>query len=185
MICWIIASLFGFLLAYFFRIKFKFNARPSPGPTGGIPFIGYSVSSLGAKPHETFDRWSKEYGGVFNITISGKPYFILNSYDVIREAYLIDENGHNFLGRPQGFSTFGSLFEFRPFAFKNGPEWTHQRKLMTSLLTIARRGSSGVTLLEQSIQKSGQTILKQIESVGNEPIDLHGNLIQSTMDVVN
>jgi len=173
----ILLVIFVYLPLFLLFKKAKY--RHPPGPTGGIPLIGYFPSYLGLKPYELLDRWAKKYGPIFTLKIGGRSYYVLNSYDMIRSAYVHDGNGNNFLDRPQDFNLLGSLFEFKALAFTNGPEWALQRKLLSSLI---RRN---LVAVEASIIQSGQEIVQRIQKLPVGPVDLYPILTEAVLNVVS
>lgn len=169
------------ILAFLFVLKFKVKSkhRYPPGPSVGIPYFGIFPSYLGPKPYETLDRWSKEFGEIFSIKMAGRNCIVLNSFSVIREAYVMDGNGNNFLDRPLEYNVLGSPFGFRAFAFLNGPEWALQRKLFTSVI---RKGGNK---LEGLIFESATKMVSQFEQVGSEAIDVYKILADAALNAVS
>ncbi|XP_077514223.1 cytochrome P450 1A1-like [Amblyomma americanum] len=93
---WITTALvFGlsYLVGRFYQRVSKYPEGPFPLPLVGNLLTLRKVKSLPCQANE----WSKKYGDVFTLWVSHKPMVVLNSYAVIREAFL--ERRHEFAGR--------------------------------------------------------------------------------------
>jgi hypothetical protein len=91
MIAWTIAQLI--VLIWVVRMLWKLfsangNKSGLPEPPGpyGLPVVGY-LPFLGSNPPLTFVKLAQKYGDVFQVQMGVQKAVILNSLDVIKEAY--------------------------------------------------------------------------------------------------
>lgn len=103
-----------------------------PGPPQD-PLIGNLRNVPKDKPCLTWEEWGKTYGPLVYMNIVGKPYIIINSYEVARE--LLEKRGGKYSDRPR-FVMAGELVglgiqtALAPF----GPLWRRHRKFFASAL---------------------------------------------------
>ncbi|XP_075536776.1 cytochrome P450 1A1-like isoform X1 [Dermacentor variabilis] len=92
---WITTALV-FAVSYFVG---RFYQRVSKYPRGPfpLPLVGNLLSLRKVSLPTKASEWSKVYGDVFTLWMSHRPMVFLNSYDVIREAFL--DHRHEFAGR--------------------------------------------------------------------------------------
>lgn len=106
-----------------------------PGPPQD-PFIGNIRNAPKDKPCLTWEEWGKTYGPIVYMNVIGKPYIIINSYEVARE--LLEKRGQKYSDRPR-FVMAGELVglgiqtALAPF----GPLWKRHRKFFASALPPA------------------------------------------------
>ncbi|XP_075559950.1 cytochrome P450 1A3-like [Dermacentor variabilis] len=93
---WITIALvlaFTCFVTHFYDRVSRYPRGPFPVPVFGNLLALRKVENL----HGQAIEWSKTYGDVFTLWVSHKPMVILNSYDVIQEAFL--KRKHVFSGR--------------------------------------------------------------------------------------
>lgn len=86
-----------FLLSYH---VFRFYRKVSKYPRGPVPlpFVGNLLSLRNeTKLYKKAEEWSRQYGDPFTLWMGEKPTVILNSYQVVREAFV--DKRHDFAGR--------------------------------------------------------------------------------------
>lgn len=83
----------SYLVVRFYHRVSKYPKGPFPLPLVGNLLTLRKVANLSRKANE----WAKVYGDVFTLWMSHKPMVVLNSYSVIREAFL--DRRHEFAGR--------------------------------------------------------------------------------------
>ena len=89
-----------FVLAYNYVVKESWKNLP-PGPPaipllGSLPFLGFDSDF-----REPLVKMAKKYGDVFTFYMGMRRVVVLNGYDAIREAFVM--NSHAFSGRPDLF----------------------------------------------------------------------------------
>lgn len=92
---WITTALV-FIVSYFvgrfYHLVSKYPRGPFP-----LPLVGNLLTLRKVNLPTKATEWSKVYGEVFTLWMSHRPMVFLNSYDVIREAFL--DRRHEFAGR--------------------------------------------------------------------------------------
>ena len=69
----------------------------APGPTG-VPILGNTFQIDGAQMHKQMMTWSKQYGDVFQLSMFGVTYIVINSPQAMYEANVTKRN--DFADRP-------------------------------------------------------------------------------------
>ncbi|PBK95956.1 cytochrome P450 [Armillaria gallica] len=127
----LITTLVAYTLA---RLAYKAlvpKGRLPPGPRG-LPFIGNVFDMPADKPWLTFERWGETYGDVCSVTVFGKTFIILNSFETAVD--LLDKRGSVNSGRPH-LTMGGDMVGWKSTLglLPNGGTLRKQRKLMHSI----------------------------------------------------
>jgi len=154
------------------------RSKYPPGPSG-YPIIGFFPSLLVDKPHEVLNKFAKKFGDIISLKIAGRPYIVLNSYESIRAAYVLD--GSNFSYRPQGFTIFTKFFEFKGMACVGGEEWKIHRKILSSWLKTGKSQAS----LEACVAETAHGTVQMIRALNSEPVDMYPIFANVVMDLVS
>lgn len=83
-------------------ILFRKRSRQIPGPIGKSLIgnvLDFNLKSL----HIKFFEWNQQYGNIFQFSIFSKKFVVINSSDVLREAFLKEPNASIFAARPEMF----------------------------------------------------------------------------------
>ena len=75
-----------------------------PGPTG-LPIVG-NLYQLNPDPAETLHRWTKQYGGVYQIMLGTMPVVVFGSMQAARDVFI--GQGSSLLDKPKLY-TFHSV----------------------------------------------------------------------------
>ncbi|CAN8011944.1 unnamed protein product [Ixodes pacificus] len=93
---WLTTSLvflMSFHLVRFYRKVSKYPKGPFP-----LPLVGNLLSLRGETPlHLKAEQWHRKYGDPFTMWMGEKPMVMLNSYQVLKEAFI--DKGQEFAGR--------------------------------------------------------------------------------------
>jgi len=126
------------ILVVIIALCIKASIRPSnfpPGPpcfaiAGSLPYL--DVRNL----TNSFKKLSLKYGDIFSIFIGQTPVVVLNSYDLIKDAFSRSE----FSGRPGNFS--GTFFQKGKTGITTteGKHWNVQREFLASHLKSLTSG---------------------------------------------
>ena len=83
------ASLCGTALCamYYLKEQYDYTIRRMPPGPPSIPFIGNALSIDCNAPHLSMLELAKKYGDIFSIKLGSQRVVILNSCEVIKEAY--------------------------------------------------------------------------------------------------
>uniref|UniRef100_A0A1E1XAD2 Putative cytochrome p450 cyp2 subfamily protein n=1 Tax=Amblyomma aureolatum TaxID=187763 RepID=A0A1E1XAD2_9ACAR len=121
----------SYLVVRFYHRVSKYPKGPFPLPVVGNLLTLNKVKSLPCK----LDEWSKVYGDVFTLWMSHKPMVVLNSYAVIREAFL--DRRHEFAGRfPTKMGALQTQGNHDIFFEDYNPRWKVLRKV--ALLAVRK-----------------------------------------------
>uniref|UniRef100_A0A023GKW2 Putative cytochrome p450 cyp2 subfamily protein n=1 Tax=Amblyomma triste TaxID=251400 RepID=A0A023GKW2_AMBTT len=131
---WITTALvFGvtYLVGRFYNKVSKYPRGPFP-----LPLVGNLLALRNVKDlHYKATEWAKAYGDVFTLWMAEKPMVILNSHQVIREAFL--ERRHEFAGRFQTRLSELQLQGNHDILFEDyNPRWKVLRKV--ALLAVRK-----------------------------------------------
>lgn len=99
------ALLFLFICFIVLRLKSYYakklwGYRPLPGPRAW-PFFGSVLGIDRSRPYETFTRWSRIYGDIYQCRLFGQTVIVLSGAAAIQEAF--GPRGRDFAGRPRMF----------------------------------------------------------------------------------
>ncbi|KAG9048574.1 hypothetical protein FS837_012515 [Tulasnella sp. UAMH 9824] len=123
----------SFVLLLLLRHAWNRRHHYPPGPPQD-PLIGNLRNAPKEKPCLTWEEWGKTYGPLIYMNVAGKPYIIINSYDVARE--LLEKRGGKYSDRPR-FVMAGELVglgiqtALAPF----GMMWRRHRKFFAASLS--------------------------------------------------
>jgi len=126
---WATILIGGVVILY---IWMKASIRPKnfpPGPVN-IPFLGSALKLDVRNLSKSFARLKNKYGDIFSIYVGNTPVVVLNSYQLIKEAFERQE----FSGRPGNFS--GTFFQKGKTGISttDGKHWKIQRQFLTDYL---------------------------------------------------
>lgn len=148
-------------------ILFRKRSRQIPGPIGK-PLIG-NVSDLNLKSlHIKLFEWNQQYGDIFQFSIFSKKFVVINSSDVLREAFLKEPNASIFAARPEMF--------FSKYFYKNSdlafssldPTWNKRKKLVHQKLNAY---GEGLLRLEKQINRNLTALMEEIQLIEGQSID--------------
>ncbi|XP_041464534.1 cytochrome P450 2D6-like [Lytechinus variegatus] len=130
----------GYLLV---KQLFGKRYRLPPGPKGW-PFIGSYPTIVSGKydQRELFGMWAEEYGNIYTFNVFGTRFVILNSHDLVQEAFQspdINDRApilpcNRALNRPN--TGLGLISE------NEGPFWKEQRRFVISNLRNVRKSNN-------------------------------------------
>uniref|UniRef100_A0A914WW44 unspecific monooxygenase n=1 Tax=Plectus sambesii TaxID=2011161 RepID=A0A914WW44_9BILA len=186
MIAWTIVQLL--VLVWAIRTLWKYftasggNKLGLPEPPGpyGLPVVGY-MPFLGSKPHLVFAKLSQKYGDIFQVQLGTQKVVVLNSLDVIKEAYIKDAS---FAGRPNSASfqiflkSSSSSFSFRT----GNAQWKFLRKIAIKALGLF--ASSRSSRLEAVVGEANEELHAELEAANSEPFDPQRNIFDCVAGVI-
>ncbi|XP_077515951.1 steroid 17-alpha-hydroxylase/17,20 lyase-like [Amblyomma americanum] len=150
-----------YLVGRFYHKVSKYPKGPFPLPLVGNLLALRNVSDL----HSKASGWAKTYGDVFTLWMAEKPMVILNSHNVIREAFL--ERRHEFAGRIQTRMGELQLQGHHDILFEDyNPRWKALRKV--ALLAVRKYAVSDS--LEKLCTDVVDNFVDSLEQ-GPQPID--------------
>ncbi|KFM67323.1 Cytochrome P450 2J2, partial [Stegodyphus mimosarum] len=146
-----------------------------PGPIG-LPVVGY-LPFLTKNAHLKLTDLGKKYGEVFSLQLGSKPVVVLNSANVIREAFSKSE----FLGRPPN-SAFTLLGAQSPFFEEGFHIWQEQRRFVLQSMKDLGLGKSKI---EGHILEEINHFLEVLSEHKGEPMDLMTPLTPSMSNSIS
>jgi hypothetical protein len=138
-----------------------------PGPAG-YPIIGNLLQLDKKRPHEQFTAWSKLYGDMFTLNVLGKKLVVLNSTEVIREAFASEPYSAVFSGRPPTFVGKYVMHNYDDMAMASyGEHWVRRRRLVQRVVNSSVDGIGADTSDQSCYTKA----LERIQAFGSSPFD--------------
>lgn len=133
------------------------NGKKTPPGPWGFPVVGH-LPLLGKHPHKTLSNFGKQYGDIFSIRMGSWPTVILNSRDVIYEAFV--KKQEYFADRPAFFSG-KALNNHRSLSFgKYDARWKVHRKIGNNVLRMFANVRNNP--VEESIQKEAFDLTREL-----------------------
>ncbi|XP_078657794.1 cytochrome P450 1A1-like [Branchiostoma floridae x Branchiostoma belcheri] len=151
--------------------------RMPPGPFFW-PIIG-NLLMFGGQFYLTFVELGKKYGDVFSLKLGMRDVVVLNSLDVIREAFV--KKGADFAGRTHTMT--GDLVSEGRKDIVMGDftaTWKLQRKLFHGAV---RAYASGHTL-EEKVQGALNEVITDFSSMVGRPVDVEDHIFKLVLNVV-
>jgi len=159
----------------------KASIRPSnfpPGPpcfafAGSLPYL--DVRNL----TNSFKKLSQKHGDIFSIFIGQTPVVVLNSYELIKEAFSKTE----FAGRPGNFS--GTFFQKGKTGITTteGKHWNIQREFLASHLLSLTSGK-GYKGFEEVIMDEVSDLKMELGKRKNEPVAVSYKVNVAVMNIL-
>ncbi|XP_066292897.1 cytochrome P450 2D17-like [Branchiostoma lanceolatum] len=139
--------------------------RFPPGPPAW-PLLGH-LPLLGRRPHVRFSEWSREYGPVLGVELGSQRVVVLNDYESVREALVVQ--AEVFSSRPdlylmRLFSDGGKGIGLAPYTAK----WKAQRRFTDR--TLRRLGIGKVTF-EGKVMREVDDLVSTISDQQGAPFD--------------
>ena len=169
------------ILVVIIALCIKASIRPSnfpPGPpciawAGSLPYL--DVRNL----TNSFKKLSQKYGVIFSIFIGSRPVVVLNSYELIKEAFARPE----FAGRPGNFS--GTFFQKGKTGITTteGKHWTVQRQFLASHLLSLTSGK-GYKAFEEVVMDEVSDLKMEFGKRKNEPMAVSYKINVAIMNVL-
>jgi len=169
------------ILVVIIALCIKASIRPSnfpPGPpcfavAGSLPYL--DVRNL----TNSFKKLSLKYGDIFSIFIGQTPVVVLNSYELIKDAFSRSE----FSGRPGNFS--GTFFQKGKTGITTteGKHWTVQREFLASHLKSLTSGK-GYKGFEEVIMDEVSDLKMELGKRKNEPMAVSHKVHVAIMNIL-
>lgn len=149
-------------------LKRKKRQNPPPGPAG-YPFIGNTFDVDVLRLHLTLTKWAEIYGDIYEVNLFGSTVIVLNSPELIRNAFLTEPNASLFSGRILDSLTFELFHECKDIAFGTYNEpWIKRRKLGHKIL---KAYGEGMREIEKSVTEELRYVVSKLENYVGKSFD--------------
>lgn len=155
----------GLVFLWYWLTKPPGNFPPAPGRA--LPLIGH-MHMMEKNPINNFNKWSKQCGDIFSVRIGSKYAVVLNTYEIIKDAFII--KGEKFSNR-SSTGLFAKLLPHRlkGVIFSSGPIWKEQRVVS---FTILKDLGMGKNVLAERICEEVAVYVEEIAKFKGQPVDL-------------
>nr|A0A4D6Q415.1 RecName: Full=Flavonoid 3'-monooxygenase CYP75B137; AltName: Full=Cytochrome P450 1; Short=CcCYP1; AltName: Full=Cytochrome P450 75B137; AltName: Full=Flavonoid 3'-hydroxylase CYP75B137 [Crocosmia x crocosmiiflora]QCF41215.1 flavonoid 3'-hydroxylase [Crocosmia x crocosmiiflora] len=124
---WISTLLLSSFIVYLLYRRRSAQCPPLPPGPNGWPILG-NLPQLGAKPHQTLDALSKQYGPLFRLRLGSVNVVVASSSAVA--AQFLRTHDVNFSNRPPNSGAEHVAYNYQDLVFAPyGPRWRMLRKL--------------------------------------------------------
>ena len=163
------ASLCGTALCamYYLKEQYDYTIRRMPPGPSSIPFIGNALSIDCNAPHLSMLELAKKYGNIFSIKLGSQRVVILNSCEVIKEAY----KGLDISHRPNIYCMDVLVGDKGFLTCKDTNQWRLHTKLCRSALRVINNSSLGIKISEEA------------DCLINKMLDYHGKAFNPCQDL--
>nr|CAB3235698.1 cytochrome P450 2U1-like [Phallusia mammillata] len=173
----VVYSLCALCMAWLWSWWKKPHPKFPPGPRG-LPIVGMAPF-LGPEPQITFKKLGEKYGPVMSVRMGMKDIVVLNTYEVINQAYVKQAN--EFSGR-QDFFVYKQVTQDYGVMFKDySDEYKRQKNFGTQALK--RHGMSKAEMEKQILYES-DFLMEKLRKQSGSPINIVPVLYQSAGNVV-
>ena len=95
----VLCTLIFVILIWFLLIK-KSRKLSMPGPRGW-PIVGNSLALDRQFPHQTLEKWGKQFNGLYQVRVAMEDWVVVTKYEHVYE--LLVSKSYAFAGRQQSF----------------------------------------------------------------------------------
>ncbi|XP_077978039.1 steroid 17-alpha-hydroxylase/17,20 lyase-like [Glandiceps talaboti] len=160
---------------YYIKEQYDYTVRKIPPGPSSFPLIGNALSIDIKTPHQSLLELSKKYGDIFSVKLGTERVVILNSVEVIKEAY----RGSDIADRPRlysldllmgdkGFMTCSDHIERR----------IHMRLCKNAIRAI------NDTSLSQKIMTEVDYLVHQFNNMATKPFDPKEDLNLTSLNIL-
>nr|XP_054774154.1 cytochrome P450 2J4-like [Lytechinus pictus] len=163
---WLTTAAIALVVMWFVKRIVSRTKNLPPGPTG-IPLLGVAWEMIRANPDPLglYSSWADQYGDVVSFKVGPLTFVLLNSYDVILEAF----NHPNLNNRPKSRMVEEVLgLANNGITLANGKVWEEQRKFTHS---VFRSLGVGKKSYEDTVSAEMDQLRGAIEEMKGAPFD--------------
>ena len=170
----------GVYVYYQFR---KPKLKLPPGPKG-YPVLGnfHLMTLPTGQLHIAFTQLSKQYGDIVSVRFFSTTVVVLNSAEVIREAFTKEPNASRLCHRPKSFYGKYAMFDYADVSLSGyDSEWNTRRKVSHKLL---KAYGEGIQKIENVVQQELQVVVEQIDKMQGKPFDPSEIILDSLCNIL-
>ncbi|XP_043924129.1 cytochrome P450 2D15-like [Protopterus annectens] len=173
---------FSIITAFIFDFmkRKKTWTRYPTGPSG-VPFFGNLLQVDMSKPHRSFTKLSKQYGGIYSLQFGWKNIVVLNGFKAIKEALV--KKSEDFADRPifPAFERIGFYGTHEGIMFaKYDKTFKEQRRFA---LTTLRNLGMGKRSIEERVAEEA-IYLNAAFQMEKGSFDPHSRLLNGVSNVI-
>nr|CAB3235724.1 cytochrome P450 2U1-like [Phallusia mammillata] len=173
----VVYSLCALCMAWLWSWWKKPHPKFPPGPRG-LPIVGIAPF-LGSEPQITFKKLGEKYGPVMSVRMGMKDIVVLNTYEVINQAYV--KQASEFSGR-QDLFVYTQVTQDYGITFKDySDEFRRQKNF--GMQALKRHGMSNKEM-EKRILRESKFLIEKLRRQAGSPINIVPLLYQFSGNVV-
>ncbi|ODN00935.1 Methyl farnesoate epoxidase [Orchesella cincta] len=161
----VIAAIAAVVVFWFFQTSKTRQYKRIPGPTG-IPILG-NILQLGKQMHVQFNKWSNQYGDIYEVKLGTQRTVIISNPKWIKEIFATDPI---FSGRMriESFEMYPNESMSLGIVSSEGEFWeTHRHFLLKQLRTFG----FGKSCMEQLVLEEVQEVIERFKKTEGKPIN--------------
>ncbi|XP_071957151.1 steroid 17-alpha-hydroxylase/17,20 lyase-like isoform X1 [Antedon mediterranea] len=160
---------------YYLKEQYDYNIRRLPPGPSSFPIIGNALSISMKNPHLSMIELAKRYGDIFSFKLGSKRVVVLNSADVIKEAY----SGIEICNRPQIYS-LEFLVNGKGFmTCTDHRQWKLHMMLCKNAMRVINNTSLG-----NKITMETTSLVKQFASRNSKPFNPKEDLHLASLNIL-
>ncbi|XP_059152572.1 cytochrome P450 2J4-like [Physella acuta] len=160
-----LASVVVVMTTLYWLVKKPKHLPPSPGIA--LPIVGH-LYLLEPDPRQQFKKWSQKLGDVFSLKLGQETVVVLNSFDVIKEAFV--KLGDAFSDRPtRSFLVRNVPHITKGLTQSSGHDWREQRTVAYSIL---KKFGMGKNILAEKIGEEVDAIINELAKENGRALNI-------------
>ncbi|CAA2966523.1 premnaspirodiene oxygenase-like [Olea europaea subsp. europaea] len=153
----------------------KENKKYPPSPGWKLPLIGHLHLMMGALPHRSLSKLSKQYGPIIHLKLGEVSSIVISSREIAKKVLTVNDLA--VADRPESIGMKTLWYDYKDLAFSPYNEhWRQMRKIciMELLSNKNVRSFSHIRLDETS------NLIKSVRSHGGEPFNMTDKIFAFT-----
>lgn len=166
-----IVNLISLFIVFSFTVllMFRKNRKNPPPRKSGYPFLGSTFQVEVTNLHLTLTEWAEIYGDIYEVNVFGTMVVVLNSPELMREAFLKEPNATLFSDRVHNSLTFELFHEAKDIAFGINSESQIKRRTLGN--KILKSSGVGMVESENSVRNELNQTISSLRSYKNCSFD--------------
>ncbi|XP_070566462.1 steroid 17-alpha-hydroxylase/17,20 lyase-like [Ptychodera flava] len=163
-------------VVYYIKEQYDYTVRKLPPGPSSLPLVGNAFNLDLKYPHRSLAELSKKYGDIFSVKLGTDRVVILNSSEVIKEAY----RGRDIASRPQIYS-LDLLMGDKGFmaASQDHEQWSIHTKLCMNAIRLVND-----TTMNGKIMEEIDYLVNQFNNKGKVAFDPKDDLMLASLNII-